>query len=101
MKIELLKDIMLPANGTKDKPNVGEPVIAEVGDVVEVADSIGKDWVERGLAKKSDAAVTIDKADDGEGGEKHVLTAKPAERKKKVVIGAPETKPEAGTTETK
>jgi hypothetical protein len=93
MKVELLKDVMLPANGTKDKPNVGEPVIAEVGDVVEVADAIGKDWVARGLAKKTDAAVTIDKTDDGEGGEKHV-SVQPAKRAKKIQVGPTETKDE-------
>lgn len=101
MKVELLKDVMLPANGTHDKPNVGELVIGEIGDVADVAEVVGKDWVARGIAKETTKAVTIDKEDDGEGGEKHVAVAKPSERKKKVIIGAPETKPEASAAETK
>ncbi len=96
MKVELLKDVMLPANGTKDRPNVGEPVIGAPGDVVELVDTIAKDWVARGLAKKSEAAVTIETKEDGEGGEAHVVTSatlKPgADRAKKIEVGPKDSK---------
>ena len=98
MKVKLLKDVMLPANGTKDKPNVGEPVVAEVNDVVEMPDTMAKDWIKRGLCEKAEDStpVTIEKKPDGEGGEQHVLTTrtvKPgADRSKKIQVGATETK---------
>lgn len=105
MKVELLKDLMLPANGTKDRANVGEPVIASIGDVVEVIDTIGKDWVARGLAKASTAKPTIATVDDGEGGEKHEVLKAPkpgSDRKTKIEVGATETKAPSGvvTSET-
>lgn len=86
MKVELLKDVMLPFNGTQDKANDLPATTGLVGDVVEMDDVHAKAYIKKGLAKESEGKVTLKPGED---------------RKTKPAVGPTETKaPLAITTET-
>jgi hypothetical protein len=85
MKVELLKDVMLPHTGTHEKANDQPYSTGVAGDVVEMDDNKAKAYIKKGLAKETEAKVTVKPGED---------------RKVKPSAGPTETKAPAGTITT-
>ena len=64
MKVELLKDVMLPFNGTRDKANDLPATTGVIGDVVEMDEVSAKAYIQKGYAKESDGKVTLKPGED-------------------------------------